>query len=163
MKKKGTTVTTKRGGRGLLFLILGMLALTFGLTAIFAALMEGGSIPEEKTGLLAAITVGAVSLAACAILAARAQEKKLLRGILGAAIYAVMLLLGNLLDDVCKFFVHALRQFETVERIHNEGYAALSGLAVDTNDWLVLSADVGRIDRKVRNLPVLAVSLMESL
>lgn len=97
MKKKGTTVTTKRGGRGLLFLILGMLALTFGLTAIFAALMEGGSIPEEKTGLLAAITVGAVSLAACVILAARAQEKKLLRGILGAAIYAVMLLLGNLL------------------------------------------------------------------
>lgn len=97
MKKKGTTVTTKRGGRGLLFLILGMLALTFGLTAIFAALMEGGSIPEEKTGLLAAITVGAVSLAACAILAAQAQEKKLLRGILGAAIYAVMLLLGNLL------------------------------------------------------------------
>ena len=73
------------------FLILGMLALTFGLTAIFAALMEGGSIPEEKTGLLAAITVGAVSLAACAILAARAQEKKLLRGILGAAIYACLL------------------------------------------------------------------------
>ena len=73
------------------------------------------------------------------------------------------LLLGNLLDDIREFFVHALRQLEAVEGIHNEGYATLSGLAVDADDRLVLSADIGRIDRKVRNLPVLAVSLMESL
>ena len=73
------------------------------------------------------------------------------------------LLLGNLLDDIRKLFVHALRQLEAVEGIHNEGYAALAGLAVDADDWLVLSADVGRIDRKVRNLPVLAVSLMQCL
>ena len=73
------------------------------------------------------------------------------------------LLLGNLLDDIRELFVHALRQLEAVEGIHNEGYAALSGLAVDADDRLVLSADVGRIDRKIRNLPVLAVSLMESL
>lgn len=96
MKKKGTTVT-KRRGRGLAFLILGMLTLTFALAGIIAALMEGGTIPEEKTGLLASIIVGVVSLAACAILAARAQERKLLRGLIGAAIYAAALLLGNLL------------------------------------------------------------------
>ena len=73
------------------------------------------------------------------------------------------LLLGDLLDHICKLLVHALRQFESVERIHNEGYATLSGLAVDTNDRLVLTTNIGRIDRQIRNLPDLASALMQSL
>lgn len=96
MKKKGTTVT-KHKGRELMFLILGMLALTIALAGSFAALVESGTIPEEKNNLLAAIIVGVVSLAACAILAGRTQERKLLHGLAGAGIYAAALLLGNLL------------------------------------------------------------------
>ena len=59
--------------------------------------------------------------------------------------------------------MHALWQLEAIEGIHYKGYAALSGLAVDTNDWLVLSSNIAWIDRQIRNFPVLAVSLMKSL
>ncbi len=97
MKKKGKSVVKKHRGRGLAILCIGALALTFGLAAVFAALMECGTISEEKRDLLAAITVGCVSLAACAVLSARTAERKLLRGMLCAAAYATMLLLCNLL------------------------------------------------------------------
>ena len=73
------------------------------------------------------------------------------------------LLLGNLLDDICEFLVHTLWQLEAIEGIHDKGHAALSGLAVDTHDWLVLPADIAGIDRKIWNLPVLSVSLMKGL
>lgn len=95
MKKNGTG--KKRRGRGVVLVILAMTILTLGLTGAFAALTEAGTIPEEKTGLLAMLTVGIVSLASCSVIAARAPERKLLRGLCGAAIYAAMLLIGNLL------------------------------------------------------------------
>ena len=67
------------------------------------------------------------------------------------------------LDHIGKLLVHALRKLEAVESIHNKGYAALSGLTVDTDDRLVLSSDIAWIDRQIRNFPVLAVSFVESL
>ena len=54
-----------------------------------------------------------------------------------------------------------LRETETKECLHNKRYAAFSGLAVDTNHRLVLAADIGRIDRKIRNLPDLALTLQK--
>ena len=73
------------------------------------------------------------------------------------------LLLGNRLNDIGKFLVHSLRKPETIECIHDERHAALAGLAVDAHDWFVLSADIRRVDRKVRDLPVLLVSLVHGL
>ena len=70
------------------------------------------------------------------------------------------LLLCNLLDNVSKLFVHSLRKTESVEGIHDEGYAALAGLAVDADNRLVLASDITRIDRQVRNLPDAVVSLL---
>ena len=59
--------------------------------------------------------------------------------------------------------MHALWQLEAIEGIHYKGYAALSGLAVDADDRLVFPPDIGRINGKVGNLPILAVSLSERL
>ncbi len=73
------------------------------------------------------------------------------------------LLLGNLLDDIREFLVHTLWQLEAVEGVHDKGYAALAGLAVDTHDGLVLPADIAGIDGKVWNLPVLSVPLVKGL
>ena len=41
--------------------------------------------------------VGLVSLLSCTVVASRAAEKKLLRGMLGAGIYAALLVVSNLL------------------------------------------------------------------
>ena len=59
------------------------------------------------------------------------------------------LLLCNRLDDVCKLLVHTLRQLEAEESIHNKGYAAFAGLAVNTDDRLILSSDITWIDRQI--------------
>ena len=73
------------------------------------------------------------------------------------------LLLGNLLDHISELLMHALGQLEAVESIHNEGYAALSGLAVDADNRLVLPSNVAGIDRQIGNFPVLALSLPKGL
>lgn len=67
---------------------------------------------------------------------------------------------GDLLDHICKFFVHALWQLEAKIRIHDKGDTALSGLGIDSDDRLVLSSDVRRIDRQIRNLPDFALSFL---
>ena len=38
------------------------------------------------------------------------------------------LFLGNLLNHICKFLMHTLRQLEAKIRIHDKGHTALSGL-----------------------------------
>ena len=67
--------------------------------------------------------------------------------------------LGDLLDHVGKFLMHAAGQLEAEEGVHDEGHAALSGLAVDTDDGLVLPADIRRVDGEIRHLPYLALAL----
>ena len=59
--------------------------------------------------------------------------------------------------------MHTLRQLEAEEGIHNKGYAAFAGLAVNTDDRLILSSDIAWIDRQIWNLPVLAVAFFKSL
>ena len=73
------------------------------------------------------------------------------------------LLLGNLLNHICKLLVHSLRKLEAIEGIHYKRYAALAGLTVDSNNRLVLSANIGRIDRKIWHLPIFSVSLVKGL
>ena len=68
------------------------------------------------------------------------------------------LLLCDLLDHIRELLVHAAWKLESKEAVHNESNTALSGLAVDTDHRLVLSSDIGRIDRQIRNLPDLALS-----
>lgn len=96
MKKKNTAGKQKGGKRAAL-LIAGLVGATLLMSMLCAALMEKGSIPEEKTNLCACVIVGLVSLMSCGLIASRASEKKLLRGILGAGIYTGLLLIGNLL------------------------------------------------------------------
>ena len=67
--------------------------------------------------------------------------------------------LRNFLNDVRKFLVHSLWKLEAVEGIHDKGHAALSGLTVDTDDGLVLPADIRRVDGEIRHLPYLALTL----
>lgn len=96
MKKKNSAGKQKGGKRAAL-LIAGLVGATLLMSMLCAALMEKGSIPEEKTNLCACVIVGLVSLMSCGLIASRASEKKLLRGIFGAGIYAGLLLIGNLL------------------------------------------------------------------
>ena len=95
MTKKGTKKNP--AARRLVGKLFAMLAATAALAAAGAALMAGGSIPEEKLGLLAQGITGAVSLACGWITAAKAAEKKLLHGLIGPGLYLLVLLLGNLL------------------------------------------------------------------
>ena len=95
MKKKISAGKQKSGKRAAL-LIAGMVAATLLLSMLCAALMEKGSIPEERINLSACVIVGLVSLLSCAVVASRAAEKKLLRGMLGAGIYAALLVVSNL-------------------------------------------------------------------
>lgn len=96
MKKK-ISAGKQKGGKSAVLLIAGMVAATLLLSMLCAALMEKGSIPEERTNLSACVIVGLVSLLSCAVVASRAAEKKLLRGMLGAGIYAALLVVSNLL------------------------------------------------------------------
>ena len=59
--------------------------------------MDGGIVPEERMSILAEVCVGVVSLGVSAVMAAKAQEKKLLQGMIAAGAYAALLILGNLL------------------------------------------------------------------
>ena len=96
MKKK-ISAGKQKGGKRAVLLVIGMVAATLLLSMLCAALMEKGSIPEERTNLSACVIVGLVSLLSCAVVASRATEKKLLRGMLGAGIYAALLVVSNLL------------------------------------------------------------------
>ena len=99
MKKK-ISAGKQKGGKSAALLIAGMVAATLLLSMLCAALMEKGSIPEERTNLSACVIVGLVSLLSCAVVASRAAEKKLLRGMLGAGIYAALLVVSNLFFGV---------------------------------------------------------------
>ena len=91
-------VNGKKTGRGkLLWPLLVMLLLTVALAGIGGALMDGGIVPEERMSILAEVCVGVVSLGVSAVMAAKAQEKKLLQGMIAAGAYAALLILGNLL------------------------------------------------------------------
>ena len=72
-------------------------------------------------------------------------------------------LLGNILDDICKFSLHLLWQFVAIDGIHHKGNAALAGLAVDTNHRLIFSANVCRIDRKIRDFPIFISALLHRM
>ena len=50
----------------------------------------------------------------------------------------------------------ATREIQVIVVLEDVGHAALSGLAVDSNDRFVGAADVMRIDREIGNLPDLA-------
>ena len=59
--------------------------------------------------------------------------------------------------------MHSLRKLKAIEGIHNKGHAALAGLAVNPHNRLILPPDIGRVDRQIGNLPVLALSLLKRL
>ena len=59
--------------------------------------------------------------------------------------------------------MHALRKLKSEIRIHDKCHAALTGLAVDTNDRFVFPAEIARIDRQIWHGPFLLVSLMQRL
>ena len=85
---------------------------------------------------------------------------KLLHDLLGGHL---SLPLGDLLDHVGEFLMHAPGQLEAKEGIHDKGHAALSGLAVDPDDGFVFPADIRRVDGEIRHLPYLALTLQERM
>lgn len=95
MTKKGTKKNPAM--RRLIAILLIMLTATVALAAAGGALVESGSIPEEKLTLLAQGIAGAVSLVGGWIRAVKATRKKLLQGLLGSGLYFALLLLSNLL------------------------------------------------------------------
>ena len=59
--------------------------------------------------------------------------------------------------------MHPLRKLISKLAVHYKGYAALTGLAVDADDRLVLSSDIGWIDRKIWYFPPFLPSLLHGL
>ena len=55
--------------------------------------------------------------------------------------------------------LHPAWQSQTVVPLHDEGDTALAGLAVDTNDGLVVASQVARVDRQVGDLPGFVLAL----
>ena len=50
--------------------------------------------------------------------------------------------------------MHRLGHVVAVIVIHDERRAALAGLAIDADDRFVFAADVGGVDRQIRNFPI---------
>ena len=80
-----------------------------------------------------------------------APEHALQLGAADFAAEAVHLLVG----DRAELALHFLGQFDAEFVLQQVGDAALAGLAVDANDLAVFAADVGRINRQIRHVPVL--------
>ena len=59
--------------------------------------------------------------------------------------------------------MHFLWKVKAEVVVHNKCGAALAGLRIDSDDRLVLSANVRRIDRQIRNLPVVGVCFLHVL
>lgn len=78
-------------------LVIAMPLLSIALALLCAKLMLGGSMHEEQMSLMAGVIAGTVSFLLCLYSAIRMPQKKILWGMLTAAGYACMLLLGNLL------------------------------------------------------------------
>ena len=74
MKKK-ISAGKQKGGKSAALLIAGMVAATLLMSMLCAALMEKGSIPEERTNLSACVIVGLVSLLSCGGRVAGSGEK----------------------------------------------------------------------------------------
>src|SRR5699024_7525075 len=65
---------------------------------------------------------------------------------------------GNVFDKISDLFLHLLREADSEALLQDIVHAALSGLAVDSDDvGVISSSNILRIDRKVRNGPLIAV------
>ena len=66
----------------------------------------------------------------------------------------LMLFVGYSFCSISHSLPHLCRQIQSIILLEDIAYAALSGLAVNTdNICLIMSADVRRIDRKIRHCP----------
>ena len=63
------------------------------------------------------------------------------------------------LNDIRKLLVHPFWQLKPKVGIHNKRYAAFSRLAVNTDNRLILTPYITRINRKIRNLPIILMAL----
>ncbi|MDR0889352.1 MAG: TIGR04086 family membrane protein [Oscillospiraceae bacterium] len=90
----------KRGGKLrniVIQALVGAVLLTIVLSFILARFMLSGSIPERFINAIAAVIAGITAFAVAVYLAKRMPQQRMLWGFGGAAVYAMILLLGNLL------------------------------------------------------------------
>lgn len=78
-------------------LAIAMPALTILLALLCAKLILGESLPEKQLPLMGCVIGGVVAFLLCLYSALRMPQKKILWGIVTAAGYACLLMLGNLL------------------------------------------------------------------
>lgn len=78
-------------------LAIAMPALTLLLALLCAKLILGESLPEKQLPLMGCVIGGVVAFLLCLYSALRMPQKKILWGIVTAAGYACLLMLGNLL------------------------------------------------------------------
>src|SRR6202040_2558529 len=62
------------------------------------------------------------------------------------------------LHDLAEFYLQPARHDELVVALQQIGDSALPGLAVDSNDRVVRSAQIGRINGKVGDIPDIRVA-----
>src|SRR2546421_3929599 len=83
-----------------------------------------------------------------------APEHRLQLGAAYLAAQAVHFLVG----DGAEFALHFLGQLDAELAFEQIGHAALAGLAVDADDLAVFAANVRRVDRQIRHVPVLTTA-----
>ncbi|MPN51646.1 hypothetical protein SDC9_199295 [bioreactor metagenome] len=66
-------------------------------------------------------------------------------------------------DESAELGVHGLGQRVTEGVLHDKGGSALARLGIDTDDGLILAADVGRVDRQVRYFPIFGARFLHIL
>ena len=66
--------------------------------------------------------------------------------------------IGSSLHDIAKFRMHFLRQSVTDSMLQHKSCAAFTGLAVDTDNRFVFTAQISRIDRKIRYFPIRSIA-----
>src|SRR6185295_6624173 len=70
-------------------------------------------------------------------------------------------LVGDLLDDLGELDLEKTRHVDAVVALQDVGDATFARLAVDADDRLVGTPEIGRVDRQIRNFPDLAVRGLE--
>ena len=70
--------------------------------------------------------------------------------------------IGNTFGCVAHCLTHFRRKVQAVFGLQDVAYAAFTGLAVDTdNVCIVVAANIGRVDRQIRNGPAVRVFFLD--
>ena len=69
-------------------------------------------------------------------------------------------IIAGFLHDCAEFALHCLWHFNSVIVCKNKCHSALAALRIYAHNRLVFSANIGRVNRQIRNFPIIGIALL---